>query len=213
MLWVYDNAIVEDLRKSFNPKNVPNPAVTVVDPEASISLAAQIQGDKIQFPVVALTRSQTIPIDTSLRNFTKTKMGVPTTFDSDKNLFYDERSMPVNLSYELSVFTTNTADMDEIIRELLFKYSAMYYLTITVPYESKRKLRFGVVADIGEGIQTQSAASSYVNEGRLYASSITLNCEGCVLLHYTSRRLRRRITQVGVLDPGTTHEEIPSEQY
>lgn len=211
MLWVYDNAIVEDLRKSFNPNNVPNPAVTVIDPENAISLAAQVQEDKISFPVVALTRRSPIPIDESVRNFTKTKKGVITTFDNEKNLLYHERTMPVKLSYELSVFTTNTADMDEIIREILFKYSSMYFLNITIPYESKRQIRFGVVADISQGIEITSAASSYISEGKLYGCSITLNCEGCVLVHYTPIKLKRFVPEVEILSPKTTRDEIPSE--
>lgn len=212
MLWVYDTAIVEDLKKSFNPRNVPNPAVTIVDPENAIGLAAQVQEDKIQFPVVALTRVSNIQIDSSLQNFTKLKKGVSTTFDNETNYFYNEKSMPVKLSYELSVFTTNTADMDEIVRELLFKYSSMYFLTITIPYESKRKIRFGVVADISDGIQVQSAASAYISEGKLYASSITLNCEGCVLIHYTPVKLRRFEPDIAILDPGTTKDQIPPER-
>lgn len=191
MLWVYDDAIVSDLKESFNPVNVPNPAVTVVDPENAIGLAAQIQDDKIQFPVIALTRSPNIPVLESVRNFTKTRKGFPTTIDNDSNLIYNERTIPIDLSYELSVFTTNTADMDEIIRELLFKYSSMYFLTITVPYESKRKIRFGMKLNIGNGIQIESAASSYVSEGKLYASAINLQCDGCVLVHYTPRKLQR----------------------
>ena len=130
MLWVYDEAIADDLKKSFNPMNVPNPAVVVVDSENAIGLAAQIQEDKLSFPIVALTRNSTIAIDEALRNFTKMKKGVSTTFDNKTNTFYNERSMPIKLSYELSVFTTNQADMDEIIRELLFKYSSMYFLSI-----------------------------------------------------------------------------------
>ena len=212
MLWVYDTAIVEDLKKSFNPRNVPNPAVTIVDPENAIGLAAQVQEDKIQFPVVALTRVSNIQIDSSLQNFTKLKKGVSTTFDNETNYFYNEKSMPVKLSYELSVFTTNTADMDEIVRELLFKYSSMYFLTITIPYESKRKIRFGVVADISDGIQIQSAASAYISEGKLYASSITLNCEGCVLIHYTPVKLRRFEPDIAILDPGITKDQIPPER-
>lgn len=201
MMWVYDDAIVEDLKHSFNPKNVPNPAVTIVDPENAIGLAAQIQEDKLQFPIVALTRHENISIDESLKNFTKTKKGYPNTFDNHTNTLYNERSMPIKLSYELSIFATNTADMDEIIRELLFKYSSMYFLTVTVPYESKRKIRFGVEADVGDGITIKSAASQYVSEGKLYASSITLNCEGCVLIHYTPRKLPRQSLEVVVADP------------
>lgn len=190
MLWVYDDAIVEDLRKSFNPNNVPNPAVTVIDPENAIGLAAQIQEDKIQFPVVVLTRSPNIPVNESTRNFTKTKKGVPTTFDDKNNVLYHEKTIPIDLSYELSAFTTNTADMDEIIRELIFKYSSMYFLTAKIPYESKRNIQFGVIMD-SDGIEQQSTSSTYISEGKLHASSVTLKCEGCVLVHYTPRRLQR----------------------
>lgn len=211
MIWVYDDAIVEDLKKSFNPKNVPNPAVTVVSQESAVGLAAQVQDDKIHFPVVALTRNSPVAIDESVTNFTRFKRGVITTFDSENNLLYSERTLPIKLSYELSVFTTNTADMDEIIRELLFKYSSMYFLTITIPYESKRKIRFGIVADIGDGINIRSSASSYVEEGKLYASSITLNCEGCVLVHYTPRKLLRFEADVELLDP--TLESVKEYVY
>lgn len=200
MLWIYDQAIVEDLKKSFNTNNVPNPAVSVIDPDHAIDLAAQVQDDKIKFPIVALTRQPSVPIDNSLRNFTKTKKGIITTFDNDTNMLYSERSMPVKLSYELSAFATNQADIDEIIRELLFKYSSMYFLTATVPYESKRKIRFGVVADTGTGIEIASAASAYISEGKLYASSIILNCEGCVIVHYVPRKMRRIGSETVVTD-------------
>lgn len=192
MLWVYDDAIVEDLKKSFNPNNVPNPAVTVVNPEDAMSLAAQIQDDKIKFPVVALTRSTPISIDESLSNFTKSKRGLSSTFDNDNNIIYSERTMPVSLSYELSAFTANTADMDEIIRELIFKYSSQYFLTATIPYESKRKIKFGISIDPRTQIEIQSTSSDYVSSGKLHAVSIPLNCEGCVLVHYTPRRLLRQ---------------------
>lgn len=211
MIWVYDNAVVEDLKKSFNPNNVPNPVVSVIDPENAIGLAAQVQEDKIQFPIVALTRNDPVEIDEDLRNFTKTKKGVATTFDNEHNIIYSERSMPIKLSYELSVFATNTADMDEIIREILFKYSSMYFLTITIPYESKRRVRFGIVADIGNGIHINSTSSTYVAEGKLYGSSIRLNCEGCVLVHYTPRKLQRFATETIITDP--TKGSIESVSY
>lgn len=213
MIWVYDNAIVDDLKKSFNPENVPNPTVSVIDPENAIGLAAQVQEDKIKFPIVALTRKNPIPIDGSLINFTKFKRGISTTFDPKENMIYNERSIPLKLSYELSIFTTNTADMDEITREILFKYGSMYFLTITVPYESKRKIRFGLVADIGDGIDIQSSASSYISEGKLYASSITLNCEGCVLLHYTPRKLKRFSHEIVVADLNTDLKNLPPEEF
>lgn len=193
MLWIYDDAIVEDLKRSFNPDNVSDPAVTVVNPENAIALAAQVQDDKIQFPVVALTRSSPISIAEALKNFTKTKKGVSAVFDNENNIIYNEKTLPIELSYELSVFTTNTADMDEIIRELVFKYSSQYFMTATIPYESKRKIKFGVSMD-NTDINIQSSTSGYIAEGSLYSSAITLRCEGCVLVHYTPRKLKRIVT-------------------
>lgn len=207
MIYLYDNALVDDLRKSFNPNNLPNPAVVVIAPEDAVVLAAQIQDDKIQFPVVAVRRDDNYELDDSTRNYTKLHTGISTTFDNKENNFYNERSIPIKLSYELSVFTTNMEDMDEIVRELLFKYLSMYFLTIQVPYESKRKIRFGVVADIGSGINVDSTSSTYISEGKLYGCSIKLNCEGCVLLHYTPVKLTRMKTETHILNPSVDYDD------
>ncbi len=189
MLWVYDNAIVADLLKSFNPDNVPNPVVRVVSPEEAIGLAAQLQSDEIKFPIVALTRDDSVEIDDNLTNFTKIHQGVATVFDNDKNEYYMERSIPVKLSYSLTVLTTNVADMDEIIKELIFKYSSLYFITITVPYESKRRVRFGIEVD-PSGISRSSATRDYIESGKLHQSILPLKCVGTVLLSYTPAKLQ-----------------------
>jgi hypothetical protein len=97
MLYIYDNAITEDLLDSFNPERVANPVVKVVDPESAIELAAQIQNDQLSFPIVAIFRSQNIQIDTERWNFTKLHSGIVAGFDNETNNFYREKSMPVNL--------------------------------------------------------------------------------------------------------------------
>ena len=45
MVYLYDNCIVDDLIRSFNPNSVDNPVVKVIGPEAAIGLAAQIKND------------------------------------------------------------------------------------------------------------------------------------------------------------------------
>lgn len=190
MLYLYDNAICDDLRKSFNPENVPDPVVKVVDPEHSVALAAQIQnGEKLSFPIVAVFRDADTSLDSERNNFTKAHRGVATVLDTETNELYYERSVPIKLSYTLTVVTTNTADMDEMIRELIFKYVSMYFLTIRSPYECKRKIRFGVSIDPDTEISRTSGSYEYSSEGKLYQSKIVLKCEGCVLLHYTPAKL------------------------
>ena len=195
MLYLYDSAIVEDLKRSFNSYNVDNPVVKVIDPEGIIQLAAQIQNDEITFPIVAVSRDPDTPIDTDRFNYVRAHRGVANVFDTKTNNIYYERMIPIELGYHLTVLTTNTADMDELIKELMFKYLNMYFLTISLPYESKRKMRFGVVCDF-EGIERSSSTLEYLESGRLYQSIIPLRCEGAVLLSYTPAHLRRLETEV-----------------
>lgn len=190
MLYLYDNAICKDLERSFNPKNVPNPVVRVIEVDAAIGLAAQLQNDDIKFPVVAVMRMPDHSIDTSRINFTLAHRGVASVFDNATNTIYYERILPVNLTYTLTVLTTNTADMDELMRELMFKYLSMYFLTIKMPYEADRKVRFGVHIDLDEGIQGKSGQLEYLESGQVYQSIITLQCDGCFLATYTPVKLK-----------------------
>lgn len=209
MIWVYDNAICKDLERAFNPSSVPNPLVRVISPEEAIGLAAQIQNDAIQFPIVVLTRATSVEIDTDRTNFTRIHKGVNTVFDNEKNEYYKEKSMPIKLSYSLTVLTTSVADMDEIIKELIFNYYQTYFITLEVPYESKRQIRFGIKVD-PSGIETSSTTGEYVQSGKLYQSILPLNCEGAVLLSYTPVKLTRSETQIKLLEPSPPEPYINS---
>lgn len=199
MLWCYDNAICEDLRQSFNPEAVADPLVKVVSPEEAIGLAAQLQNDELQFPIVALTRGDGYEIDTDLTNFTKLHKGITTVFDPVNNEYYMERSLPIKVSYALTVITTSVADMDEIIKELVFKYSSMYFLTLEVPYESKRKIRFGIEVE-PSGITSGSTTKDYIESGKLYQSILPMRCIGTVLLSYTPVKLPRLTEELHIVD-------------
>lgn len=190
MLYKYDNAIVEDLKKSFNPENVPNPVVSVISPDQIVGVAAQIQNDSIKLPIIALTRNQE-QIDSTRTNFTAMHRGVATVIDNETNELYYEKVIPITLSYNLTVITSNTADMDEMLRELMFKYVNMYFLTVKLPYESDRKIRFGISLSKDSEIDRTSGVTEYRSEGKLYQSILTLNCEGAVLVSYTPVKLKR----------------------
>ena len=191
MLYLYDNAICDDLTKSFNPvADGQQPIVKVVSPEAIIGLAAQIQEDKIGFPLIAVTRNP-YQIDSNRLNFTRSHFGIASVIDKETNMLYYEKALPITLSYNLTILTTNQADMDELIRELLFKYVNMYFLTIQLPYESDRKVRFGITINGDTEIERSSGNLEYIENGTLYQSIITLQCDGCCLVTYTPAHLMR----------------------
>lgn len=195
MLYLYDKAIVKDLNESFN-EDIAHPVIKVIEPDGVLGLAAQIQNDEIQFPVIALSRAENYDVDTNLINFTRATMGVPCGFDNETNNIYSEHAIPITLTYALTILTTNQADMDELVREILFKYRRQYFLTITVPYESKRKIRFAIIKDPNADIQADSRQLGYIQEGKLYQTVIPLSTIGCNLIHYTKQHLRRIAPEV-----------------
>ncbi len=190
MLYLYDNAIVKDLQNSFDSDNANDSVVKVISPESIISLVAQMKEDAVKFPVVALDRKPGTSIDTNRTNFTRIHKGVQSVIDPETNELYYEKAIPINLEYDMSILTTNTADMDELVKEILFKYTSMYFLTINLPYECNRKIRFGVVID-PDGIERKSGSYEYLSAGQLYETVIPIRCEGCVLVSYTPAKLVR----------------------
>jgi len=191
MIYIYDNALTEDLLDSFNPERVPNPVVRVIDPESVIDLAAQIQNDEVSFPIVALFRDTNLHIAQDRMNFTRLHSGVSAGFDNETNNFYNERVIPIDLNYTITALATRMADLDEIVRELLFKYSSMYFIDVTLPYEVPRKTRFGVQIKPGTDIDYSSTTNAYNKGGKLYQASIPLVCDGTVLISYVEKKLKR----------------------
>lgn len=189
MLYLYDNAVVDDLKKSFNPDNVPNPIVKVISPDEIMGVAAQIQNDEISLPIVAVSRSNEIKYDMSRYNFTQAKIGVPAEYDSKENIIYYEKAMPIFLEYSITVLTSNQVDLDELVKELLFKYSNQYFLIIRTPYEAKRAIRFGIQLLPDSGVEYESTSKDYWEKGTLYQAIIQMKCDGCVLLSYTPRKV------------------------
>ena len=190
MLYLYDDAIADDIKDSFDTGPDETSPIRVVSPDAAINLAAQIQGDEIKFPLVVLTREDPFTIDSARTNFTQLHRGQLAVMDKETNYLYYERVIPIKLNYNLTVLATNTADLDEITREFLFKYINMYYLTIKLPYEAERKIRFGVTISPDSDVQNASGTFEYLEGGKLYQSIIPLTCEGCILVSYKAVRLK-----------------------
>lgn len=205
MLYLYDRALIDDLKNSLTEEM--NQSVFLTDAENYQGILAQIKEDTITYPLILLHREDDMPIVKGLMNFTRYQFGVPCAFDNKTNNVYYERALPVELNYTLRILTTNVADRDELARELFYKYISMYYLTIRLPYESDRKLRFGISIDSDYGIKNESASFDYLASGKLYQATMMFKTEGCVSLTYTPRHVQRNIIDtntIGIKNPGET---------
>lgn len=201
MLWIYDDAIVQDLINCINPDGGMSSTVKVLGEEGIMGILAQMQEDKIKFPAIFLERLAETPLDPKRYNYTRLHKGVPAVLDTETNNLYLEKAAPIELTYNLHVMTTNTVDMDELVKELLFRYSSMYYVTAKVPYESDRKIRFGIAINPDTSISKKSGSSNYVESGKLYESIIELDCQGAVMLSYTPRHIQRAVLNKIVAKP------------
>lgn len=193
MLWVYDEAIVEDLTSCVNPTGEANINVKMMGNEGIIGVLAQLQSDRVSFPIIFLDRHADTPIDRQRYNFSRMHKGVPAVVDTESNTMYLEKSIPIDLKYDLHVLTTNVTDMDEMMKEIIFRYSDMYFLTLELPYEDKRKIRFGMAINPDTSITRKSAAFDYMEDGKIYESILELECQGAVMLSYTPRHMERMI--------------------
>ena len=192
MLYLFDQAICDNLKSSLSEDINQN--VFLTDADNYPGILAQIQDDTITYPLILLHREDDMSINTGLINFTRYKKGVPCVFDTETNNVYYERALPVDLIYTLRILSTNVADTDELARELFYKYISMYFLTIRAPYESDRKIRFGVQVDVDYGIKRESSSAAYTSSGALYQSTMQLKTFGCVSLTYTARHITRNVT-------------------
>ena len=182
-LYLYDKAICKDLENSFKTDTMGESPVRVISPDAMVGIVAQIQDDRVKLPIVCVTRPETIAIDSSRWNFTKVHTGVYTVTDPKTNNLYYEKSVPISLSYNLTVLSANQADRDELIKELIFKYYDTYFIQVKLPYGVDRKIRFGVVPDFS-GIEYASNGLEYLGQGKLYQAILPLRCEGCNLFSW-----------------------------
>lgn len=201
MLYLYDRAIVDDIKNSLTDEMNKNVFLTDIDNYPGI--LAQIQEDTISYPLILLHREDDMPIDTTQINFTRYQFGVPCVFDNDRNNIYYERALPVKLQYTLTILTTNAADRDELARELFYKYISMYFIAIQLPYESDRRIRFALDVDKEYGVKPESGSFDYLASGKLYQATIKLNTQGCVYLTYTPRHLSRPLPpqDIKIQDP------------
>lgn len=208
MLYLYDRAVVDDLKSSLTEELNNN--VVLTNAENYPGIIAQIQDDTITYPLILLHRDEDTPIKTELMNFSRYQFGVPVVFDTKTNNVYYERALPVDVNYTLRILSTNVADTDELARELFYKYISMYYLTIRLPYESDRKIRFGMSVDTDYGIKKESGSYDYIATGALYQSTMRLKTEGCVMITNTSRHIRRNVLNTDHIEtenPGASSDQ------
>ncbi len=140
MIYLYDTALLNRLKRWFN-----NPNITISrDTKALFTSQADInENDSFPFPLVAVTRADTIGI---LETNKKPKSFRSQKFDlvSDKTQINVLNAIPISLAYQIDIYTRHRLENDNILRELVFKIINNPSLEIEIPNSGEKTHRFNM---------------------------------------------------------------------
>ena len=129
---MYDKALVEKLKKWTNGTKV-----TVVSPEETRGLfevIADKRNDKpIELPLICLRKSATYTITGKAGKAPITYDGFTTTASVGRSTFLN--AIPIELSYQIDVYTRYYEEADEYMRELIFNLYNTPVFSVDIPYE------------------------------------------------------------------------------
>jgi len=114
-VYLYDKAIAE----LFN--SITGDSIMIQPPENAIRNTAQLNGDRMQFPLVSINRTN-YSIRSEERNFNALHQGGTVRINDNSNVTM-ARILPIRIDYQVDVFTVDKKMNDEIVRELLFYLS------------------------------------------------------------------------------------------
>ena len=169
-MYIYENAIIEDLNRLFINSDVK--AVISDSLEESLRRTAAENEDKITLPFITLVGGTWTLQDTNYYGMMYGKNAI------DKEIIKNESVIAFTPEYEMYVVAASSRECDMLTREIIFHYNQNPTLTITVPYGLNTLHTFNLV--FGNTIRKTSRQTGLVYR----VLNLTLN--GAYLWHNNS---------------------------
>jgi hypothetical protein len=176
----YDDAIIEKLKKWIPDTN----KVRVLGPEDTKRLfeakADDTNDSPVTFPFITLTRNRDLQILSAikqLRSFDGLKVGE----SSSKNLVIPDKTalmnvIPVQTTYQINIYTKYKYEVEEYVRNFLFKLINNPQIIITIPYNGLN-LRHTANLRVLETVSDTSDISQRLFPGQFYRWTIQLELQ------------------------------------
>lgn len=197
LIYLYDNAIVDKFRSLFKDSRI-----TVQPPENAIRYVAQLSNDDVKFPLIALNRTSW-----SLRSgdisWAQSRTGIANRLNPD-NTISVMRAIPIQMEYQLDVYTVDRLTSDEIYRELIFYFIKNPTLEVEIPYTVDGKHVFNL--DINPDITDNSDTVEHVNKGVLYRYTSTWVVKDAYLFEGTDEY--NRVAKIRIEDKEETSQDV-----
>lgn len=181
MIYLYDTALLNRLKRWFN-----NPNITISgDTKALFTSQADInENDSFPFPLVAVTRADTIGL---LETNKKPKSFRSQKFDlvSDKTQINVLNAIPINLAYQIDIYTRHRLENDNILRELVFKIINNPSLEIEIPNSGEKTHRFNM--RLRDTIIDNSDIPEHLIRGEYFRTTLEIFIDDAHLFEYKGK--------------------------
>lgn len=187
-VYAYDLAIVEDFRVRFNYKKDGTPKtnnrVQITDAENVFNIIGDIENDKIKFPIISIIRT-----GWSIKDFlqeAQNNAGVLMGYLDDERVKQVRlQSIPIQINYQVDIWTQNRIDNDIIARELLWFYMQRPQMVVKIPHglDTTHVFNVGFELDVTDnsditehnsrGRYYRQTLGMYVDDAYLWRSSVT----------------------------------------
>jgi hypothetical protein len=174
--YLYDEALVDRLRKITGDDRIH-----IVHPDQSVSFLAQFDKDKVQFPVIVVTRAPSATINPP--NQVAVLKGQSVRINED-NTASKIKLIPMRLEWSIDVYAVDRYTCDEIVRELIFYFTTYPRFQVKVPYDLDVPQNFDVL--LGTEVVDNTDLTEFPNTGELFRETISVYTENAHL--YASKR-------------------------
>lgn len=170
-VYLYDDAIIADLRRIFN-----NPDIYITPADNVFRTLANAKNDKIKFPLISLERVNWSLLDSShAMKFS----GIGIEYDEANNKVAAMKAMPIRINYLLDIWTKHREENDDIMREIIWYYSTHPTLKVEIPYSLNIQHNFNIRFD--PDITDNSDIVEHKNRGEYFRQSISLYIDDAYL--------------------------------
>ena len=171
MFYLYDTAIVEDLRSIFDDDKI-----FICPPDRVFATIGRLSEDDVKLPMISVVRT-----GTSLGNSQHSMRftGGLLSIDPQTNENTKLQAIPITINYQLDVWTKHREENDNIVRELLFYYMTHPTLLVDIPYGSNLKHNFNIFFD--SNIEDNSDISDHVNRGEYFRQTLSVYTDDAYL--------------------------------
>lgn len=197
MIYLYDKAIVDKFRTIFADSRI-----TVQPPENAIRYVAQLSKDDVTFPLISLNRTSW-SIRSSDISWAQSRTGVANRINPD-NTISVMRAIPIQMEYQVDIYTIDRMTNDEIYRELIFYFLKNPTLEVDIPYTVDGQHVFNF--DINPDITDNSDTVEHVNKGVLYRYTSTWVVKDAYLFEGTDEY--NRVARIQLKDKEESQTDV-----